>query len=205
MLADRIRGGMLEVGGTGIGKDGSITVKNASDTQIGYWDKTGLHVMLGVIEGSEINGGTITGANFVGGAINIGAGTFYVSENGEVVINAGAINIGNVSINSNYTWIGDYGVSSNDVGLFYSRDVERSIQIYSDSWSFENVPVIIVKKGDNQTRITNALVSSSLFWCNDIYFNDPWADNMTGINMFKQIYDRLNQLRQFTGMGGWDY
>ena len=119
MLADRIRGGMLEVGGSGLGKDGIITVKNASDAVIGTWDKTGLHVLLGVIEGSEIRGSSI-----IGGAINIGAGTFYVSEDGEVVINAGTINIGNVYINSNYTWLGDYGVSAQGSGAFYSRNGE---------------------------------------------------------------------------------
>jgi phage minor structural protein len=119
MLADRIRGGMLEVGGSGLGKDGIITVKNASDAVIGTWDKTGLHVLLGVIEGSEIRGSAI-----IGGAINIGSGTFYVSEDGEVVINAGTINIGNVYINSNYTWLGDYGVSAQGSGAFYSRNGE---------------------------------------------------------------------------------
>lgn len=118
MLADRIRGGMLEVGGSVVEKSGSIVVKNASDTIIGTWDKTGLHVMLGVIEGSEIRGSSI-----IGGAINI-ANTFMVNQAGEVVINAGEINIGNVYINSNYTWLGDYGVSAQGSGVFYSRNNE---------------------------------------------------------------------------------
>lgn len=87
MLADRIRGGTLELGGTGLGKDGSIIVKNASGTTIGYWDKTGLHVLTGTISGSQISGSI-----FTGGAIDIGVlkadaggaqlGDYYVSADG---------------------------------------------------------------------------------------------------------------------------
>lgn len=87
MLADRIRGGTLELGGTGLGKDGSIIVKNASGTTIGYWDKTGLHVLTGTISGSQISGSI-----FTGGAIDVGVlradaggvqfGDYYVSADG---------------------------------------------------------------------------------------------------------------------------
>lgn len=38
----------------------------------------------------------------------------------------------------------------------------------------------------------------------DIWFTDPWTDDMTALDMFKQVYDRLNQLRSFVGMGSWD-
>ncbi len=185
MLADRIRGGMLEVGGTGLGKDGTITVKNASGAVIGTWDKTGLHVMLGVIEGSEIRGAAI-----IGGAINIGAGTFYVSENGEAIINAGEIQIGNVYINQNYTWLGDFGISSGNAGAFYSRDSEQSIQIYSDSWPLEDVPVIIVIKNGVQTRITNSSILTQYIGCKDIDFDDPWTNGWTLLEMLKDLYNR---------------
>lgn len=76
MLADRIRGGILEVGGAGLARDGSITVKDANGNVIGKWDKTGLHVYLGEISGTDI----------IGGSINIGNGTFVVEADGSISI-----------------------------------------------------------------------------------------------------------------------
>ena len=40
--------------------------------------------------------------------------------------------------------------------------------------------------------------------CNDILFDDSWTDGYTAIDMYKQIYNRLNQIRGFVGMGSWD-
>ena len=172
MLADRIRGGMLEVGGAGLGKDGNITVKNAAGTVIGTWDKTGLHVMLGVIEGSTIRGSVI-----IGGAINIGNGTFTVDSNGEVTLNAGEINIGNVNINSTYTWIGDYGVSAQGTGVFYSRDSEHSVRIdaaTSDEYSYH--PHILLAKGSNQTHISELVLSTGdIYLTQDDDFWQGWS------------------------------
>lgn len=145
MLADRIRGGMLEVGGSGLGKDGSITVKNASDAIIGTWDKTGLHVLLGVIEGSEIRG-----SSFIGGAINIGAGTFYVSEAGEVVINAGVLNLGPVSINSNYTDLGAFRISNASYGALFSTNQE--VVLSTSAW-VDGGPALELKKDGMTTRV----------------------------------------------------
>ena len=152
MLADRIRGGMLEVGGSGIGRDGSIVVKNASDTVIGTWDKTGLHVMLGVIEGSEIRG-----SSFIGGAINIGSGTFYVSEDGEVVINAGMLNLGPVSINSNYTDLGAFRVSSSAYGVLFSTNQE--VVLSTSAW-VDGGPALELKRDGLTTRIGHGGIST---------------------------------------------
>lgn len=172
MLADRIRGGMLEVGGAGLGKDGNITVKNAAGTVIGTWDKTGLHVLLGVIEGSTIRGSVI-----IGGAINIGSGTFTVDSNGEVTLNAGEINIGNVNINSTYTWIGDYGVSAQGTGVFYSRDSEHSVRIdaaTSDEYNFH--PHILLAKGSNVTHISELVLSTGdIYLTGDDNFWQGWS------------------------------
>lgn len=140
MLADRIRGGMLEVGGQGLGKDGIITVKNAVGTVIGTWDKTGLHVMLGVIEGS-----TIRGSSIIGGAINIGSGTFTVDSDGEVTINAGVLNLGPVSINSNYSDLGAFRVSNSAMGAFYSSNGE--IQLVTSGPIEDNPMLKITKNG----------------------------------------------------------
>lgn len=149
MLADRIRGGMLEIGGKGLGKDGKIVVKDAEDREIGYWDKTGLHVLLGVISGTKIIGSSI-----IGGVIDIGNGTFSVDSDGSVAISSGEISIGNVEIKENYTWLGDFGISSNDSGLFYSRDSAKSVQIASSSWfDWNYYPHIQLQKGDERVSI----------------------------------------------------
>ncbi|WP_349667040.1 phage tail spike protein [Lacrimispora sp.] len=193
MLADRIRGGMLEIGGKGLGKDGSITVKNAADAVIGTWDKTGLHVLLGVIEGSEIKG-----SSFIGGAINIGAGTFYVSEDGEVVINAGVLNLGPVSINSNYADFGAFRISNQTIGALFS--VNDEIWITTSAYDSFGPAIELKKNGNVTTRIGWGGMTTG-----DIYLTDPYAEEMSLIDMLKQIYGRLNQLRSFVGMGSWNY
>ena len=183
MLADRIRGGMLEIGGEGLGKDGIITVKNAAGAVIGTWDKTGLHVMLGVIEGSEIRGSSI-----IGGAINIGAGTFYVSEDGEVIINSGAINIGNVSINPSYAWINGFGIADS---ILYSRDSGNSVQISTSSYPEWGEPHIRLTKGGKTTDIGPTNLSTGAIWVdNDIYFADSWTEGMSLLEMLKDLYRR---------------
>lgn len=49
MLADRIKGGLLEVGGTGFAKDGVIKVKNSSDDEIVVLDADGIQISSGSI------------------------------------------------------------------------------------------------------------------------------------------------------------
>ena len=60
MLADRIRGGTLEVGGSGIGIDGEIVIKDENDNMLCILDKNGIEVFRGKIQGSEIIGSNLT-------------------------------------------------------------------------------------------------------------------------------------------------
>lgn len=64
MLADRIRGGTLEVGGTGLGKDGVIRVLNSSGQEIVRMDVSGVTINEGKLSAPEIRGGS---ANFGSG------------------------------------------------------------------------------------------------------------------------------------------
>lgn len=148
MLADRIRGGTLELGGTGLGKDGKITVMDAGGNTIGYWDKTGLNVLKGTIKGTNI-----VGSNIEGGTIDIGNGTFEVSSNGEVSISSGEINIGGVYICDGYAWLGDFGISAGGAGVLYSRDSQQSVVIYSIDSTYGNGPAIVLTRGSYATRI----------------------------------------------------
>lgn len=178
MLSDRIRGGTLELGGSGLGKDGKIVVKNADGKQIGYWDKTGLYVGLGTIEGTNIRGGTI----------NIGNGTFQVDRDGSVSIESGEISIGPVTINDNIVDFGSYRVASAKEGVIYSRD--QKIQIWTSHPDWDGRPIIQV----GSTLIGDRFVRTKAIDCDDVLFSDPWTENMTALEMFKQLYYRINQL-----------
>lgn len=167
MLADRIRGGILEVGGYGLAKDGKIVVKNANGNEIGSWDNTGLHVLLGVIQGS-----TIIGSDIIGGTIDIGNGTFYVDDDGAVAINSGQIMIGSTWITPNFTYLGDFGVSSNGSGAFYSRD--GTIEIFTPAFPGMYGPAIELKHNGMKTRVSYGAISTGRIDCDDIYLSDSW-------------------------------
>lgn len=97
MLADRIKGGTLEVGGSGLAVDGSITVSNANGAVIGIINKNGITMnsgaininnnfivdssgnliarsgtFSGTIKSSSVEGGTITGTAIKTGNIESG-------------------------------------------------------------------------------------------------------------------------------------
>ena len=185
MLADRVRGGILEVGGYGLAKDGKIVVKNANGNEIGSWDNTGLHVLLGVIQGS-----TIIGSDIISGTIDIGNGTFYVDDDGAVGIHSGQIAIGNTWITPNYSWLGDFGISSNSSGLLYSRDSEHSIQIASSSWSDAPVSITLQRNG-KLTRIAWGGINTGRIDCDDIYLSDPWWDNWSLTDEIKLLHNKV--------------
>ena len=69
MLADRIRGGTLEVGGDGTGRDGQILVKSTNNETLCLIDKNGISVNKGIIKGSSIEGNSIKGGNIEGTTI----------------------------------------------------------------------------------------------------------------------------------------
>lgn len=88
MLADRIRGGTLEVGGTGLGKDGKITVIDANNKTVATIDKDGVNVYKGSISGATITAGSKDNAD----------GVIYVKNaDGNIVItlDCNGINVNN--------------------------------------------------------------------------------------------------------------
>ena len=70
MLADRIRGGTLEVGGSGLGKDGVIRVLDAKNKELMRMDKNGI----------TINSGKLNAPSIVGGTAEFGDGLFYADD-----------------------------------------------------------------------------------------------------------------------------
>lgn len=88
MLADRIRGGTLEVGGTGLGKDGVISVLNAKGNKVVKIDKDGIEVLKGSIKGTTIT---------AGGSYNAD-GAIYIKDssgNTKITIDVNGINVNN--------------------------------------------------------------------------------------------------------------
>ncbi len=70
MLADRIRGGTLEVGGKGLGKDGVIQVLDASGNVLMIMNKDGIQINAGKLKAPEI----------IGGSAEFGDGLFEANE-----------------------------------------------------------------------------------------------------------------------------
>lgn len=96
MSADRIRGGILRLGG-GAYKDGKLYMYDSSSKEIGHWDKDGLVVKLGTISGTKITGSTITGNTISGGTVsgtNISGGTITGTKINGGTITGTTINVG---------------------------------------------------------------------------------------------------------------
>ena len=128
MLADRIRGGTLELGGKGLGKDGSIIVMDVAGNRIGSWDKTGLTILKGIIQGvSAVFGGS----NNENGAIEVR------DANGKVICrldkdgffgNRGVIDFGPLYGDENEVRFGDFRVSADGSNILESEDGSVTIQ-----------------------------------------------------------------------------
>lgn len=70
MLADRIRGGTLEVGGKGLGKNGIIKVL----------DTSGKELVAMSLSGITINSGNLNAPKIIGGSADFGDGFFYADD-----------------------------------------------------------------------------------------------------------------------------
>lgn len=193
MLADRIRGGILEVGGAGLARDGSITVKDANGNVIGKWDKTGLHVYLG----------EISGTNIIGGSINIGNGTFVVEEDG-------SITIGDIFYSDgDSVHFGDYEVSASGSNELCS--VNGWVKINANdrpTGSPGGGYASMILNGESYGgiellgtgQINCGGIKSAGIECSDVSFDDNWTDGMSALQMLKQIYGRLNQAKNVLGI-----
>lgn len=67
MLCDRIRGGLLQLGGVS-GKDGILSVLDKDGEEIGRWDLNGINVKKGDIKGTTI---TLGGENNIDGLLKL--------------------------------------------------------------------------------------------------------------------------------------
>lgn len=107
MLADRIRGGNLEVGGTGLGKDGTIIVKDMNGTIIAQIDKNGITMKSG--------------------SINLGEGTLQINSDGSIAITKGTISLGAFKVDSNGVMELDGTSNSSTIGCTVFNAVNAHI------------------------------------------------------------------------------
>lgn len=128
MLADRIRGGTLEIGGTGTAKDGSIIVMDSSGNRIGSWNKDGLTILRGILQGvSAIFGGL----NNQNGAIEVrndSNRTIGRWDRNGIYISQGDISVGPFSATEDGVIFGDWEVSADGTNVFRSLDGSVVIQ-----------------------------------------------------------------------------
>lgn len=129
MLADRIRGGTLEVGGKGLAKDGVIYVKNASGDVVGQIDKNGITINQGSINlgnGKFVvtSGGVLTlkgtSNNTSVGADLVNCNTLRVSN--QIMASGASFNIGGMYSTGSYvhgSFMGDFH------GSFYETSDRR--------------------------------------------------------------------------------
>ena len=175
MLAERIRGGTLEVGGTGLGKDGVIVIRDSKGTIIGQLDKSGIRISSGNFSGQvdvggstdgkitvknaagtvigywdktglHVEQGTISGTDITGGTINIGKGTFVVNEDGSVSIMSGEIDIANLFYaGEDHVTLGDFKISNDGTNVFQSIDGSVALQS-GNSGPLGDFPILVMQE-----------------------------------------------------------
>lgn len=134
MLADRIRGGILELGGKGLGKDGVIIIKNTDGEELARFDKNGITINKGNINMTSgsitlpgftlTSGGVLTldgtSNNTTVGANLINCNTLRVSE--QIMASGATFNIGGMFSSGSYvhgSFMGDFW------GNFYQTSDKR--------------------------------------------------------------------------------
>ena len=179
MLADRIRGGILEVGGAGLARDGSITVKDSNGNVIGKWDKTGLHVYLGVIQGSEINASDINGSNIYGGNIT---GT--------------TIDVGVFAADDNRAGIGNFYVSDLN-GRNVLQSLDGSVMLSEDA---SRVSTLFCVGGNNSDSVLRASAATRIVYAQDMYlYNTGYSSKWTVAECIKNLYEEIDNLKSMIG------
>lgn len=147
MLADRIRGGTLELGGTGPGKDGVLIIRNVDGKELARFDKNGITINEGNINmtsgsitlpGFKLTSGGVltldgTSNNTTVGANLINVNTLRVAD--QIMASGASFNIGGMYSTGSYvhgSFMGDFH------GSFYEtsdRRKKKRIQPLKDGQS----------------------------------------------------------------------
>lgn len=179
MLADRIRGGVLEVGGTGLGKDGIIRILSSSGVLLAQYDKDGVNIYRGRIASYADDGvsrSTMTDGSF----------KTWVGDNYLLYLGNGGYE-GHGSSGSAVLWLdGSHGIqldASNGKGTFRDIEATRDATVRGDLGVEGEVNI------SGRTRVTDSLEVSDDIFCN----GDVWAGNISDMSA------RISALEQKVG------
>lgn len=133
MLADRIRGGTLEVGGKGLGRDGVIRILDSNDKELMRMDKSGV----------TINSGKLNAPSIVGGSADFGDGLFFANEE-EVTLGG---------FRASYDWGRDIFQSTDGkCGLSATSNKEGNLWIWAGFNSASDYDFLVNNKGEVHAR-----------------------------------------------------
>lgn len=175
MLADRIRGGTLELGGSGLAKDGQIVVKDASGTVIGSWDKTGLSVLRGILQGVSAVFGGVNNQN---GAIEVRNGSGRMIgrwDKDGLYISNGVIDVGPFYADQDGVQLGDYYVSADGSNVFQSSDGSVVIQTASGG-PFGSFSSFTLTSKSGTTTLSDHDLTINLIMARDINLDELEAE-----------------------------
>lgn len=156
MLADRIRGGTLEVGGTGLGKDGIIRILSAAGDLLAQYDKNGVNIYRGRVASYADDG--VSRSTMTDGSFKTWIGETYLLYLG----NGGYE--GHGSSGSAVLWLdGDHGIqldASSGKITCRSLENERDATVRGDLGVEGEVNI------SGRTRVTDSLEVSDDIFCN---------------------------------------
>ena len=160
---------------------GNRLIVNSTNFQL---DGAGNATFSGKVQGAQIIGSSI-----IGGAINIGGGTFWVDSGGNAAINAGEINLGSISIKKNYSDLGAFKVSAAKYGVLYSANEE--IQLTTSNFDSTGPALELRKNGVVTTRIGWGGINTGDIDCSEIYLSGSFWAGWSLTNEIKLLHNRV--------------
>lgn len=155
-LADRIRGGTLEVGGTGLGKDGIIRILSAAGELLAQYDKNGVNIYRGRVASYADDG--VSRSTMTDGSFKTWIGETYLLYLG----NGGYE--GHGSSGSAVLWLdGDHGIqldASNGKITCRTLENEGNATVRGDLGVEGEINI------SGRTRVTDSLEVSNDIYCN---------------------------------------
>ena len=173
MLADRMRGGSLALGGSANGayKNGVLIMYNSSNSEIGRWDRSGIAIYAGSIKLTkqsltDANNGLYLGTD----GIALGPSSkFKVTNKGELTATFGTI--GGFEITSDA--LGDRLGSANCVGMkkgdkLFAWNPSGYSYVKWDEIYKKNGRIVVEQSGDEM------IITHENLWC-DAHGNVEWT------------------------------
>lgn len=162
MLADRIRGGSLELGGTGIGKDGCIVVKDKASNEIGRIDINGLEIKRRGAVGVKADGKTAQIGDF---KVDDAYGRQILQSTDEVTGMSGEPNEeGQLYFWAGYYGPNDYALVVNNLGITKANELflkfkQEEADAVSNKWPYNGQVVNLEAKSFEKWSVSYMLMN----------------------------------------------